>query len=473
MSGIRAFGAYVPRQRLPRAVVAEAMGWLNPPGQSPAGARAVCAWDEDALTMGVAAARHCLSQLPATGAIQALEFASTTLPFADRSNAGVIAAALALDGDIQSTDAGGSQRCATGALRRALDSGRRTLLISADKRVARPGSAQEMVIGHGAAALLIDPAEHFVTLLGAASLARDFVDHHRESGESFDYVLEERWVRDEAWSSFVPAALRQALDNAHLAADAVTHFICPSSGAVAARVAKAAHLPPTSVVAPPNADIGDLGCAQSLFMLAQTLEVAPAGSLIALLGFGQGVDALLLRVERAAPQPASIAGLIGAGVAETHYMRYLSQQQLVEVDFGMRAERDQRSAQTTAYRKRDALHAFIGGRCRDCGAVQFPRTRVCVNPQCRRTDTQQAHRLADQGGRVKTFTEDWLAYSPRPPYIYGNVTFAEGGNLFMEFCDLEPGELAVETPVQFHFRIKDIDRLRHFKRYFWKASPAR
>jgi uncharacterized OB-fold protein len=102
--------------------------------------------------------------------------------------------------------------------------------------------------------------------------------------------------------------------------------------------------------------------------------------------------------------------------------------------------------------------------------VQFPLARVCVNPQCRATDTQQPHRLADSTGRVKTFTEDWQAFAPRPPYVYGNVEFAEGGNLLMEFTDVEPGELAVGDPVRFEFRIKDEDRARGFRRYFWKAT---
>ncbi len=473
MSGIRAFGAYVPRLRLARSTIAAATGWLNPPGRTPSGARAVCNWDEDSLTLGVAAAQRCLAQAPADIEVQSLEFASTTLPFADRSNAGLAAAALALDGAIATLDAGGSARCATGALLRAFHSSQRSLLVAAEKRNARPGSSQDMDLGHGAVALLLDPAGGFANLAGSASMARDFVDHHRESGEDVDYVLEERWVRDEAWSQFVPATLKTALTSAQASAADITHFICPSTPAIAARVAKICGIRPECVVAPPTSRIGELGSTQPLFMLAATLDTAPAGSLIALLGFGQGADALIIRVNSPSPQPPSIEALLAGGVPETSYLRYLSHNGLLEVDFGMRAERDQRSAQTAAYRRRDALHALVGGRCRECGAVQFPRSRVCVNPQCRRTDTQDPHGLARQGGRVKTFTEDWQAYSPRPPYIYGNVTFAEGGNLFMEFCDLEPGEIAVDMPVEFHFRIKDIDRMRHFKRYFWKAAPAR
>ena len=34
-------------------------------------------------------------------------------------------------------------------------------------------------------------------------------------------------------------------------------------------------------------------------------------------------------------------------------------------------------------------------------------------------------------------------------------------------------ELEVGTPVRFIFRIKDFDRVRGFRRYFWKATPER
>jgi len=109
----------------------------------------------------------------------------------------------------------------------------------------------------------------------------------------------------------------------------------------------------------------------------------------------------------------------------------------------MRAERDQRTAHSVSYRKRDALNAFVGGRCARCGTVQFPRSRICVNPDCRVTDAQEPYGLADSRGRVKTFTEDWQAYAARPPYVYGNIEFAEGGNLLMEVTDIDAGELKV------------------------------
>jgi len=105
--------------------------------------------------------------------------------------------------------------------------------------------------------------------------------------------------------------------------------------------------------------------------------------------------------------------------------------------------------------------------------VQFPKARACVNPACRAFDTQDDCPLAERAGRVKTYTEDWLAYTPGPPHVYGNVELDGGGNVFIEFADVAAGELAVGAPVGFVFRLKDVDRVRGFRRYFWKATPVR
>ena len=57
MVGVVSIGAYVPRLRLERSALFSAMGWYNPFTASLAkGSKAVAYYDEDSLTMAVAAA---------------------------------------------------------------------------------------------------------------------------------------------------------------------------------------------------------------------------------------------------------------------------------------------------------------------------------------------------------------------------------------------------------------------------------
>jgi 3-hydroxy-3-methylglutaryl CoA synthase/uncharacterized OB-fold protein len=469
-------GACIPKLRVPRAVISAAMGWLEPSPGRAAGARSACNWDEDALTLAIEAARAALRDVPAPAA---LHLASTTLPFADRSNAALAATCLDLPSTTDTLEFGGSLRAGTGALANAARRSGATLVVASDARRTRPGSAQEMRIGHGAAALLVHPAgddgvaEPLAEIFATAHVAADFVDHYRMSGEEFDYSLEDRWVRDEALARLPAEAIAAALRSAGIAAADVAHLAMPGTASNARRVAAATGLVNATLADPLDADCGDTGSAHPLLMLIGVLERAKPGDVVLLLGLGQGVDAVLLRVGPAVAAWRSRGGPLAATLArrreEPCYTRFLAHAGLLEVDFGMRAERDNRTAHSVAWRKHEIIDAFRGGRCRDCGTVQFPRSRVCVNPDCRRTDSQDGYRLADSRGTVKTFTEDWQAYSQRPPCVYGNVTFAEGGNLLMEFTDLDAGELAVGDRVRFVLRIKDQDPLRRFRRYFWKA----
>lgn len=471
-------GAYMPRLRLPRERIVAAMQWLGAVSPAAAaGERAVCNWDEDVLTLAAQAARSCLlnagDYTQVAARVGSLSLASTSLPFADRSNSTLLATALDLSAEIQTMDVSGSLRAGTTAL---LDATRLSdpvprLVVAADARLAKPGSSQELEFGAGAAAMLVtraaDAAAPIATILSAAHLAADFVDHYRMSGELFDYSLEERWIRDEGLSKQVPIAIQRALTSADLPASGIDYLVMGGSRANAQRMARLAGLEAATLQDNLRSGCGDTGTAHPLLLLAAALERATPGQHILAVGFGQGVDALVIRVVRTASPTVNAA--LARKKTEPHYTRYLAHSGLLAVDFGMRAERDNRSAHSVAWRKHRQLTAFIGGVCRTCETVQFPKSRVCVNPQCRATDTQSDHPLALSGGRVKSFTEDWQAYSPRPPAIYGNVEISGGGNLLMELTDLDPGEVRVGMQVGFAFRIKDVDTLRGFKRYFWKA----
>jgi hydroxymethylglutaryl-CoA synthase len=470
----------VPRLRLARETIRAAMGWLSPPNvRAPAGERAVCNWDEDALTLAVEAARVCLRGAAAPGAVT---LASTTLPFADRSNATLLATALDLPAGTETLDVTGTLRAATSALAQACRRGDAvtTLLVGSDAREARPGSPEEMEFGAAAVALLVAPGKSagsapvLAQICASAHLAADFVDHYRMDGEAFDYALEERWVRDEGIAKLLPAAIAAALATAGITAAEVHHCVLPVSAAAAARLVRAHGLAHAKLTDTQRTVCGEAGVAQPLLMLAAALESASPGQNILLVGFGQGVDVLVLRVPAtaAAARHRPLSATLGVRREETSYTRYLSHRGHLEVDFGKRAERDNRSAPSVMWRKSRQVTGFVGGRCSACQAVQFPRSRVCVNPACRRSDTQEDFRLADLSGRVKSFTEDWQAYAPRPPAMYGNVEFAGGGNLLMEITDAETGDVQVDMPVRFVFRIKDVDRLRAFRRYFWKATGA-
>lgn len=474
-TGITSVGAYIPRLRLSREAIAEANAWANPGlRQRGKGVRAICSHDEDSLTMAVAAARAART-LSSEFAPTGLQFASTTLPFADRQNASIIADALSLPESLSTTDVTGSLRCATTALITSLNSADDRLIVAADKRKTRPASSLEMTIGDAAAAIETGSNELLAVFLASHSLSIDLTDHYREAHSEFDYQLEDRWVRDEGHLKIIPRAINHLLQELSFDASEINHFIVAGPDhKTATLIADRCGIPADAVSNNLALECGHTGCPHPFLMLIHALESAQAGEKLLVIGFGQGCDALLFEatelVDRLhATKP--VQTLLDGGVVDSNYQRYLSFNHLVELDWGMRAERDNRTAQSAFFRHRKAMTGFIGGRCEFCGTAQFPSSSICVNPDCRRPGLQADEPFSDKQATVKSYTEDWLAHSYNPPFKYGNVRFEGGGVVMMEFADFSAEELVVGAPVSMQFRIKDEDSRRGFKRYFWKAAP--
>lgn len=474
--GILAAGAYIPRLRLPRRVIAESNRWINPSlmGQAK-GERAICNWDEDAVTMAVEAARDALAGRNRDD-IEAIHLASTTLPFIDRLNAGIAAEALNLPDYTDAADLVGSQRAATSALRNAFARPGHTLIVAAEKRRARAASIIEMTSGDAAVAIIVGDGEPIARLIASATRIADFVDHYRTEESVYDYQWEERWVRDAGYLEIVPPVIARCLGNADLKADDINHFCMPSAlPRVANAVAKAAGIADAAIADNLHTGCGDAGTAQPLLMLLAVLEKAKPGERILVVGFGQGADAMLFEVARAMPKAAGrlgVSGYLARRREEANYAKFLAFNDNIELERGMRAETDKLTPLSALWRNRETVTSFIGGCCQTCGTLQFPKSRVCVNPNCNGVDTQEPHPFADKIGRINSYTADRLTYSPDPPACYGMIQFDEGGRWMMDFTDVEADNLEVGMPMRMTFRVKDIDPQRGFRRYFWKAAPA-
>jgi len=475
--GITSIGAYIPRHRLSRAAIAAAHRWMAPSLTSAAkGYRAFSAWDEDAITMAVEAGRDCLRGIDPSR-ISSLTLASTTLPYADLQNSAIVAGALSLPDAVSTDDAVGSQRAATSALIRGLAGGRdEALLIAADKPRAKPASAQELSYGAGAAAVALGREGLIARSLGHASLSAYFVDHFRSADEKYDYFWEERWVRDEGYAKAVPKVVSRALDHAGLGIANIAHFVMPSLLKGAAQsIAKLIGFA-GKVADALDAECGYSGAAHALLMLARVLEEAQAGERILLVGFGQGVDALVLEAtgrKPAAPMWRGASASLADKYVTDDYLRMLSFYGDIDLEWGMRAEKAGKAALTDAFRNAHQLSAFNAGRCGACGAVQFPQLAYCVNPACKAPASQfESVSLADEPARILTFTADWLSYYPAPPLYVGFVQFDNGARLLMETVDAAPGAVDVGVPLRMVFRIKERDNIRGFNRYFWKATPV-
>lgn len=472
-TGIRSFGAYIPRRRMSRAAIAAAHSWALPglKGLSK-GEKSFCGWDEDVITMAVEAGRDCLrgqSDQPS-----AVALASTSAPYAELQNAVIVSSALRLTHNTAAIDLGGSTRAGLSALTQAFSSPDSRLVVASEKRSAKPGSAQEMLYGAGAASVLTGQGDGLLAkFLGAESVSVPFVDHFRKADQKFGYYWEERWIRDEGISKIVPQAVNTLLKRIGRSADNVAWLGLAGGPRGADKlVAKKLGCKPEALLPDLQMEVGDTGAAHAMLQLVSALERAKAGDLIVVVSFAQGCEVVAFEMLQTPPATGrrGLAGSIAQRVEETAYLKMLSFEGELELDWGMRAETDQKTALTQLYRSADQILGFVGGKCESCDAVQFPSLPACVN--CGAVDSQKPFALADEPAKVATYTADWLAYTPAPPLYMGLVQFDCGARLLMEMVDVGLNGVDVGTPLEMTFRIKERDRLRHFDRYFWKAVPA-
>ncbi|MFH1137607.1 MAG: SDR family NAD(P)-dependent oxidoreductase [Pseudomonadota bacterium] len=480
MIGITSYGGYIPRLRLNRMAIYEGMGWFAPALISVAqGERSFCNWDEDSLTMAVAAAQDCLKGKDKSK-IEAVFLGSTTLPFADRLNAGILKTALHMKDDLFAADFTSCQRAGTIALLEALaavKSGERksVLVAASDKRLTKPASFYEMWFGDGAGSLLVGDEDVIAEYLGSHSVTRDFVDHYRGAQNRFDYVWEERWVRDAGFSVIIPEAVKGLFKKLNITMDDVDKMVFPCIfQAEQKKIAKMLGAGPEKVVGNMHEVCGETGAAHSLVMLSKTLQEAKPGDRILVVGFGQGCDAMYFRVtDNIANLPArrGVNGFLANKKASDNYFKFLKFRELIDPEMGIRAEAPTQAAMTVLYRKRDLLTGLVGGVCRECGTKQIPSLRICVNPECGAVDSQDVCEFSETPAMVKTFTGDMLAVSVDPPHIYGMVQFEGGGRYLADFTDCEISDVKVGQPVALSFRRRFKDDGRGFSGYFWKAIP--
>ena len=475
--GILRYGAYVPMRRLQRKAMVAANSWFNGSLKSQGkGERAMANWDEDSVTMAVAAARDCLGDFD-RAKLSAVHLASTTLPFADRLNAGIVAGALNLVEGVGGHDHSASQRAGLSALADALNAGGGPILVTAaEKRRTKAASPLELSSGDGAAALLVGEGDVIAELVAHATRTVDFVDHYRGDGVAYDYTWEERWIRDEGYNKIVPATLADLFAKAGVTGADIAHFVMPCTLAkVAGPIAKKAGIAEAAVRDNLAMVCGDTGAAHALVMFAHALESAKPGELILVVAFGQGCDALLFRATDriGSVRPArGVSGFLARRREETNYQKFLAFNDTIEMERGMRSELDKATALSSLYRNRNTITGFVGGKCNVCGTLQFPKTNICVNPNSNAFHSHEPQPFSDLEGRIMSYTADNLTYSADPPACYGMVQFDAGGRVMIDFTDVTPDDIDVGRKMDMVFRIKDYDGQRGFTRYFWKATPA-
>ncbi|MFT6550953.1 MAG: 3-hydroxy-3-methylglutaryl CoA synthase/uncharacterized OB-fold protein [Zhongshania marina] len=469
MNGITVAGTYLPQARIARSEIAKAHAWaISALKGKSRGQRSAAAWDEDAITMAVESSRALLS----SGVdIDQCVFASTSHPYIDRSSATIAATALGLADDVITSDAATSRRAATSALIQALRSDSNTLLLSGEKRIAKPGSWAEIVWGDAGAAVLVSNVSPQAQCLGWHSRNEDCPDFYTATG-FHPYQGEERWIKEQLLSGIATPTICKAIEKAGVNAADITWAVLPDpSPGCEKALAKELGLNATLLTQEIVANAGDLGSSHPLFGLALALERAKVGDTILVASFGNGCDALIFKVESLATHASADAQLQGGSAGS--YMPFINSRGLFDIDCGPRAERVDKTALSVHARYQRDITSFTGGKISESGAVQFPKSPTALDNAAATPAQYIDVCLASEQASVVSYTADYLTYTPQPPFCFGLVQFKNGARVAMEYVDVPSEGLEVGDQLEMRFRIKHIDRERGYRHYFWKAAPVK
>jgi 3-hydroxy-3-methylglutaryl CoA synthase len=474
MPGITAYGAYIPLHRLSRGEIARAWGSRAAPGE-----RAVASYDEDSLTMAVAAARDCLRDAD-RATVGAVYCASTTAPYKEKQSAAAIASVLDLPPDTATADFGGSLRCGTNALKAALDavaagSARSVLVCAADMRLGYPAGAGEMDFGDGAVALLVGAGETLAEVTHFDSRYWEIQDTWRSDQDAFVRTTEDRFSMDEGYADVLVRSVAAALEKYGLAVSDVAHFAfnAPNVRQVKGIAKKLRFDEQTQVNDALHASVGDTGCAASLLSLVAALERSRGGETILLACYGNGCDtAVLEATDRAGSVPAcrGVRRHIESRRELKNYEQYLRWRGLLPIQPAARPPIEERVPSPAAqWREVPWEMRLTGTRCLRCGTPQYPLQRVCVT--CHAKDEMEPYRFTDVPARLFSFSHDYVMETLDTPVTVTFVDFEGGGRLMCDMTDRDPDEVVVGMPLEMSFR-----RLYYVNgvyNYWWKCQPVR
>jgi hydroxymethylglutaryl-CoA synthase len=469
MSGLLAYGTYVPYWRLDRREIGATLGL--PSGR---GTRAVASYDEDALTMGVEAARETMRSAQPGIVPDLLTFSTASPPYMEKTNAAAIHAALALPRTCAAYDFGGATRSFAGALRCATSSPLTSLVVAADVRTGLAGGSDEADGGDAAAGFLMGDKQPIADVLATTSATAEFLDRWRDPRDSVSNTWEERFgetVYRELAQDTVTAALAEAGISL---GEVDTLIVCGTHARAAQSVAAATGVARENLANNLIAVVGNPGSAQPGLLLADALDRALPGQVIVLVQLADGADVTVLRTTDALTDFRLHAGRtvqdqLAAGRADLRYASYLTWRGLLRRELPRRPYPSTPSAPVSS-RHDEWKFAFTASTCRDCGTRHLPPARICY--ECHSVNAMDRERLADLNGTVATFTIDRLAFTESPPVISVVVDLDGGGRFTCELTDAHPDEVAVGARVAMTFRrIYTAENGVH--NYFWKARPAR
>ncbi|HEU5301526.1 MAG TPA: OB-fold domain-containing protein [Acidimicrobiia bacterium] len=372
---ILAVGAAAPRYRLPTSDVDAAWGRKGGRGQA-----AVCAPDEDVLTLAAEAAHRTLEASGLqTDIVDGLWWGTARPPFAEGPSHAVLARAIGLSHRSGGILCAGSPHSGMEALLGAADavgagSARVALVVVSDALVPGLGSGFEARAGAGAAAIVLVSHGGTAQLTQRVSRTYAFLDRYRGDDETATRDLyDPRLFREEM---FLPT-VREVAEQLTGSGSSPRAWSLPDpDGRLGASVAKQLGIAGDDLAsAAVYGELGDTGAAAAL--LGGIGSLAEVGTTM-IVGFGGGrATGVEISVKTPVRGAAAVARTLAHGTPTAYATTIQSRRQLVPSGETVQMGVPPGSAQFV--RGIDEMLGLLGARCVDCGTINTPPS---IHPHC-------------------------------------------------------------------------------------------
>jgi hydroxymethylglutaryl-CoA synthase len=468
MAGITGFSAYVPISRMGQSTV----GWMAK------NERSVASFDEDSLTMAVAAVMNCIGDSDRK-AIDAVYFASTTFPYKEKQAATTLATAVDLPVTTFCVDIANSLHAGTAAIRLGLNNiksgeARKVLVAAADLRISQPRSEYDATLGDGGAAMVLGSNNVVAEIEDVYSIAHEIQDVWRSEEDKFVRSWEDRFVFDKGYLMAMPEAINAFLTRTRSNLKDFKKVVYSAPDARRHRdLAGLLNLDYKNQAQNSFADsLGNTGAAYSIMLLVAALEESSPGDRILFASYGNGVDVFSLKATdliRSVKVKRSFKSLLQSKRLLPSYETYLRWRGLLDVAPAARRPALRTPSAAAMLRDENANIRLYGVRCKKCGYPQYPPQRVCS--KCHTKDQFDQIRFSDKRATINTFSFDQLGLTPEPPTGVCMIDFEGGGRMMAMITDRDPNEVKVGMPVEMTFRkLFTSDGIHN---YYWKCMPPR
>jgi len=468
MVGITSFGAYVPLLRLDKGAF----------GKRFKGEKPIANFDEDPITMGVAAGLDCV-QKTNRDSIDGLYFASASSPFKEKQAAAAVATVMDLRRNIVTADFANSIRSGTNALISAIDavsSGRvkQTLVVSSDARLGAPGTPFEKNLGDGAGALLVGDTDVIANLEEHYSIANEMLDIWRLDKDRFLNSWEAHFVLTQGYQKIVSEVISEILKKSGLSQGDFTKIVLYSPDARSgAGLAKKLGFDVTAQLQDPLFSVlRNTGSAYSIMQFVAALEESKAGDRILLVSYGDGADAFIFQVTENVEEAKHCGGIrkyIESKVIVNDYKTYLDLRGLLPGSTPFYPTPLGDVSASALYRDKNANLRFYASKCNSCGQIAFPPQRVCAS--CYTKDQVEEVRLSDKKASLFTFALDCISSTVDSPTVVGVVEFEGGGRASCYVTDRVVEQIKGGMSMEMTFR--KLYTRQGINNHSWKAMPAR